>query len=154
MLTERRHVCSETRGPHRITFEVLFSRSPAHGNTCLGTLRRTIRMCSRQTEAPTILMQSWGRVFGHRFRRIVMFNEMLHICTFLVAPLSAKCGGATLKTQLKLAKWDMRHTLGHPTYREPKDVSRNRHIAPRCRACYDLQRNPTVVLRNFRTTSH
>ena len=67
----------------------------------------------------------------------------------LVAPLAAKCGGATLKTQLKLAKWDMRHTLCHPTYRETKDVSRNRHIAPRCRACYDLQRNSTVVLRNF-----
>ena len=67
----------------------------------------------------------------------------------LVAPLYAKCGGDTLKTQLKLAKWDMRHTLCHPTYGETKDVSRNRHIAPRCRACYDLRRNPTVVLRNF-----
>ena len=72
----------QTCGPHRITFEVLFPRSPAHGNTCLGTLRQTIRMCSRQTETPTILMQSWCRVFGHRFRRIVMFNEMLHICAF------------------------------------------------------------------------
>ena len=32
-----------------------------------------MRMCSRQKEAPTILMQSSCRVFGHR---IVMFNEM------------------------------------------------------------------------------
>ena len=47
-----------------------------------------------------------------------------------------------------LALTTMRHTLCHPTRRETKDVSRNRHIAPRCRACYDLQPNSAVVLRN------
>ena len=31
----------------------------------------------------------------------------------LVAPLSAKCGGDTLKTQLKLAKWDTPRTRAH-----------------------------------------
>ena len=75
----------------------------------------------------------------------------------LVVPLAAKCGGDNHKTQLKLAKWThhglalttMRHTFCQPTHREPKDVSRNRHIAPRRRTCYDLRRNPTVVLRNF-----
>ena len=75
----------------------------------------------------------------------------------LVVPLAAKCGGDNHRTQVKLAKWThhglalttMRHTLCQPTHREPKDVSRNRHTARRCRACYDLRRNPTVVLRNF-----
>ena len=119
-----------------------------------------MRMCSRQTEAPTILMQSWGRVFGHRFRHNVMFNEMLDICPFLVAPLAAKCGGDTLKTQLKLAKWDTPRTRAHniATHTWSPDIQRNerriRHIAPRCRACCDLQRNQTLVLCNSSQLRH
>ena len=109
-----------TRGPRVITFELLPPRSPAHGNTCLGMLLRTMRMCSRQTEAPTILMH-W-----HHFLR--------NAAEIPSKPNSNSQNGHT--------------TDWHPTYRETNDVSRNRHIAPRCRACYDLQRNQTVVLRN------
>ena len=112
-------------------------------------------MCTLQTEAPTILMQSSCRVFGHRFRCIVMFNEMLDICTFWWRWLRNAAGtpsnpsaNSQNGTHHGLALTTMRHTRCHPTCRETKDVSRNRHIAPRCRACCDLQRNQTVVLRN------
>ena len=57
-------------------------------------------------------------------------------------------------THRGLALTTMRHTLCHPTYRETNDVSRNRHIAPRCRACCDLQRNSIVVLRNSSQLRH
>ena len=105
-------------------------RSPTHGNTCLGMLLRTMRMCSRQTEAPTILMH-----WRHFLRNAAEIPSK---------PNSNSQNG----THHGLALTTMRHTLGHPTYRETKDVSRNRHIAPQSRACYDLQRNQTVVLRN------
>ena len=119
---------------------------------CLGTFLRTIRMCTRQTEAPTILMQSWCRVFGASFSSHCDVQRDARHLRSLVAPLAAKCGGDTFKTQLKLAKWDMRHThthtLSHDIQRNERRIKKPSHRA-RCRACYDLQRNPTVVLRNF-----
>ena len=68
--------------------------------------------------------------------------------------LAAKCGGDTLKPQRKIAEWDTPRTRAHnhATHTLSPDMQRNerriRHIAPRCRACCDLQRNQTLVLRN------
>ena len=94
-------------------------------------------MCTLQTEAPTILMPSSCRVFGHRFRCIVMFNEMLDICAFWWRWLRNAAGtpsNPSAKSQNGthhgLALTTMRHTRCHPTCRETKDVSvTSRHDA-------------------------
>ena len=126
-----------TRGPRVITFEMLPPRSPTHGHTCLGMLLRTMRMCSRQTEAPTILMH-----WRHFLRNAAEIPSK---------PNSNSQNG----THHGLALTTMRHTLWAPDIREKRktyqETVTSRHDAEHAMISNATQ---TVVLRNFSALRH